>query len=325
MPPLTIESTTDSKEAVTAALGDLAKTEVPVVDESQSASSEKTEGQEETKESKGIEASSDEKTEDSETSDDEETKEESEESEEGKKDKKAKPGFKRRIDKLNARLSAEQQEKDFWRTEALKNKTPAKADGEVKVATVEGDGRPKVDDFKTHAEYVEALTDWKVDQKFSKEKSDQKQNELKGEYQKTVKTFQDKIQEFSKKHDDFNDLVEGVEDIPMSLTVQDVILRSEVGPELMYELAKNREEYQRICGLPVVDAARAIGKIEERLAKNTETSKTKTEAKSTKAPNPINPVGAKASGNVKKSIYDEDLSQKEFERMREKQLKERNA
>lgn len=313
---INLESTTDSKEAVTAALGDLAspvEIKDEVVEENLSATAEETPVVE--------------NKDDSETSEEEEI--EAKESDEGEEEEqlnagpKKKGGFQRRIDKLTGKLSAKDQEVEYWRQEALKHQKPVNADGEQTPKLNAGDGKPNKNDFENVEDYYEALTDWKVEQKLLAEEVKQKEVAVKTEYKKQIDTHLGRVEAFKSKHEDFGELLESVDDVPMSITVQDVIIRSENGPDLMYELAKNRSEFERINKLSAIDAARELGRIEARLAK-VETPK-KTETKTTKAPNPITPVNAKTSGAVKKSIYDESLSQREYEKLREEQLKGQNA
>lgn len=309
-----LTSTTDSTETVAAVMAPTPAE--PAKDETKSATA--TEVTEETT------------TEDSETSD-EKVETESEDADgddetEGKEEPQAedksarKPkGFKKRIDKLTKRLSDKEREADYWRTEALKAKPKEEP---AKIAKEEPTGKPKSDEFETHDEYVEALADWKVEQKLKARDAKDKETQVKTEYQSRVELHQKRVEEFSSKHDDFQDLMEEVDDIPMSIAVQEGILRSENGPALMYELAKNRETYERICRLPAIEAAIELGKFEARFIKTEEKSEPK-EIKQTKAPPPIKPVGSKSAGAVAKSIYDADLSQQEFERLRKEQLAKR--
>jgi hypothetical protein len=106
----------------------------------------------------------------------------------------------------------------------------------------------------------------------------------------------------------------------MSVAVQELLVQSENGPELMYELAKNREAFERINKLTPLAAARELGKFEAQFKKAN--SNEKPEKKITKAPPPIAPVGKRATA-VKKDIYDKDLSFADYERIREEQLRAR--
>lgn len=245
-----------------------------------------------------------------ESKEDEEKDSDDEKSED--KPQKKKGGYKRRIDKLITRLSAADQEAQFWRQEALK-KQGVQEKAEKPVEPLRAEGKPKSDDFESHEAYVEALADWKVDQKLSAREQKAKESDLKTEQQKQVSAHVDRVQVFAKEHEDFNDLMESVNDIPMSITVQEVILGSEIGPELMYALAKEPEEYKKICKMPALQAARELGKIEARLSKNSSTETP--ELKTTKAPKPINPVGSKPSAASTKSP--DQMSFQEFKRWRQ--------
>lgn len=306
-----IVSTTDSPEAVSAAIGDLAKEKVAAEAKSETAPKESVETPDESDPSKvaGEENPVDE---DADEDHDDEDPEESQ-AKDGQKPKKKK-GFKKRIDKLNRRLSDKEREVDYWRQEAQKAKAPAEA---TKVApkASESSAKPKVDDFDSHDAYVEALTDWKIEQREKAADIKKREADVVKDYQSKVGAHREKVKSFVEDHDDFNDLIESVEDIPMPMAVQEAILDSENGPELMYELAKNKKEYARICALPALAAAREIGKFETKFVKSSEG---KPVIKQSKAPAPISPVGAKGSA-VKKSISDPNLSQREYERLRDEQ------
>lgn len=222
------------------------------------------------------------------------------ESKDVEKPKKQK-GFKKRIDKLNKKLTAEAQEKEYWKQQALKASGGQEVQKKETLETLsETSQKPKVEDFDSHAEFIEALTDWKVDQKEAAKENKRKVDESKSEYQKTVQSFQEKVQEFSKTHTDFQDLMEDVDDVPLTAGIQEALLTSSIGPAVMYELAKDRKELERINALSPLAAAREIGKIEARLANDSSSSKEQTK-KLTKAPPPVSPVGTNGSAKVMKS------------------------
>lgn len=301
--PVQITSTTDSTETVTAALGEKSGGEV-----------EKT----------SASASADEISEDSETSDHEENSlssdDEGSEDETKSDDKpKKKNGFKKRIDKLNSKLSAKEQEVDYWRQQALKGQAPKEAESKSANKEAAQEGKPKPDDFESHNAYVEALTDWKVDQKAKEFELKQREAQTRSEFQKRVSSHTQRVEKFAAVHDDFDELVHDLDEIPMSIGVQETILSSDHGPELMYELAKNPKEYARICELPPLAAARELGKIEARVQRTSSETK---EEKRTK-PAPLKPVGSNQTGSGKKSIYDPSLSQREYEQLRADQQRRR--
>lgn len=296
---VTVTSTTDTSEAVTAAQGGQADKNGEQVVKEKPASGE----------------SSDETPEDSEASEINEDESEGEDGDETaevekpeERQGKGKGRFKKRIDRLSAKVTAAETEKEYWKREALKSQRPAEVKSTPVETKVDQSGKPNSDKFDSHEEYVEALADWKVEQKLSARDEQKKVSELKSEQQKTVDKFQASIKTFAESHDDFHEVVESVDDIPMSLTVQEVVLGSDDGPEIMYELAKNPDEYKRICGLPAIAAAHELGKIEARLQKSSPSSQTK-EQKTTKAPKPLTPVSSKSTNANLKSPDEMDYQQ----------------
>jgi hypothetical protein len=248
--------------------------------------------------------------------------EESEESKDDAKDKpKKKGGFQRRIDKLNARHAQAQAELDYWKQLALKEK----ASGEPKVekppvntAKAPQEGKPDPEAFESHAEYVEALTDWKLEQRDKARSEQDNRAKLQTEQQRVITEHTERVKSFAGRTEDFQDVLEAVDDVHVSAAVQEMIVTSENGPELMYELAKNRAEFERINALSPLAAARELGRIESRLSKPSEEKKAEPK-KLTKAPRPPTPVGS-SRDSVEKSIYDPALSQREYEAIRAKQL-----
>lgn len=248
-----------------------------------------------------------------------ETEDDSESNESDKEKPKKKGGFQRRIDKLNARNTAAQQEIEYWKQQALKGAGEPKkepVDSKPEVA----EGKPNPDKYDTHAEWAEALADWKVEQKLKERDQQLEKSKLKTEQETVLKAHTDRVKSFVAKTTDFEDVLTEVDHIPVSPTVQQIIVTSENGPELMYELAKNPKEYERICSLPPLAAARELGKIESKLSSQSKDTKKPETKKTTKAPEPISPVGSKG-GVVEKSIDDPNLTQAEYEKLRAKQMK----
>jgi flagellum-specific peptidoglycan hydrolase FlgJ len=316
---VTVLSTTDTHEAANATIGALASGEVVKPKPASGAS------QDEIKDAKDSGAEAKEVVDKSppakvdEGIDDDELDDEPKLDADGKPRKKG--GFKKRIDKLNAKISLKDQEIEHWRKEALKAKGESVAEKKVETAPKASDvGKPKAENFNSHEEYIEAVTDWKLDQREKVKESKDKEVQVKTEFQKKIDTHRESVKAFAKEHADFDELIEDINDVPMSITVQQVILESDHGPELMYELAKNREEYERICKLPAIAAARELGKFESKFIKEKESNAVET--KTTKAPAPLKTVGSKAGGSIK-NLSDPNLSQREYEEIRAQQMKAR--
>jgi len=316
-----IVSTTDSLEAVNAAKGALA--DKSIVEKKSVPSSElESEKAEESETSEDSQEESSEETPDESEGDEKESTDDVDEDLEAKNEvekPKKKGGFQKRIERFQKQLSAKEQELEYWKKEALQAKPAAKVEPKVE-AKAEIAGKPKAEDFKSHEEYVEALTDWKLEAREKANEQKAKEVQVKTELQKKGEQFQARIADFKKTASDFDELMEDVTvDVPYY--VQEIFLTSENGPALMYELAKNPKELERISKLQPIPAALEMGKLEAKFQKSSPAPK---ETKMTKAPAPIVPVSAKG-GSVKKSIDDPTLSQKEYERLREQQIKAARA
>lgn len=306
-----ITSTTDTNEDVLAAIGGLSQKSKG---EEKSVSSEaaKVAKQDETTEESDTSENADaEGSDESGSTDDENLKDESKDDQKPKK----KGGFQKRIEKFQKKLSEKDQEIEHWKRQALEQKAQDLKKPETanaKVSSIEG--KPKAESFETHEEYVDALTDWKLEQREIEKQAKSREENLKTEYQKQVSTFQSKLADFAETKEDFHDVIEDVDDIPLSFGIQEVILSSDLGPQVMYELAKNRNELVRINRLGAVDAAREIGRIEARLSSEYASAKETKEIKQTKAPPPINPVGSKGSAKIEKSP--DDMEYQEYKKWR---------
>jgi hypothetical protein len=251
----------------------------------------------------------------------EETKDDEDEESESKEDDKPKKkgGVHRRIDKLVKAKAQAQQEAEYWREQAMKSSGQKAESKKVGSTPAVADDKPNPENFDTHAEYVEALTDWKITQKEKLQAQAAAESARKSEQEKAIKSHVERVKSFSKSVDDFSEVLESVDDIRVSETVEQAIIESENGPALMYELAKNREEFERINSLPPIAAARELGRIEARLTASTEK---RSEAKKvTSAPRPVAPVGRSSGASVKPALNDPNIPFAEYERQRLAQLR----
>lgn len=237
---------------------------------------------------------------------------------------KKKSGFQKRIDKLNSAKAEAQREAEYWKNLALeaKGKTETKTEAKAEPKHATTDGKPKPESFDTHAEYVEALTDWKTEQKLNQREEKAEKARAEAEWSKKVQTYLTKKSEFADKTPDFDEALAEVEDITVSPAVSQLIIDSEHGPELAYALAKDRETYARICKLPPLAAAREMGKLEAKIVSRA--SEAKETKKVTSAPQPLSPVGT-GKGSARKSINDPDLSFADYVRMRRDQIRHKGA
>lgn len=282
--------------------------------ESEESDTPETEGKEETDEA----------------SDADDSVDESEAKDESEKDKprNKKSGYQRRIDKLNARATAAQQEVEYWKQQALKGASGDKKDEpKVETSPKASTDKPQPDSFESHAEYVEALTDWKIEQRDKAKEAKANQAALEKEQTDLLSAYQKRVKTFMEKTPDFQEAFEGLK--APSPIVERLVFESEYGPEVAYALAQDEKEWARVNSLGPVAAALAIGKLaakaEAQAEVHSKSSDEKPKNKTTQAPKPINPVGGKG-GVVEKSLDEAaKSSQREYEAARRKQIEKRAA
>lgn len=335
-----ITSSTDSEDTVTKATGDYqagadeqkpepAKDEQGETEEKsgisrKGKSSKSKDAEEPEEEADDSDESESEEDEDSESDqDDDNNDEEDDDSREKRRPKKN--GFKARIKRFQRRLSEKEQELEYWKRQALQQgKTErGEPDNESQSTQKQESERPKQDDFDSHEEWIEALTDWKLEQREAKASAEKQRTEAQTAWQKQVQSFQERVQDFAAEHDDFEDVVNEVDDVTLSVGLQEALVTSDAGPAVMYALAQDRKELERINKLPPLAAAREIGRLEARFTSQKRNESAASSNKATKAPPPPKSVGARSSKATRKSIYDPDLSQAEYERLRLEQLSRR--
>ena len=324
-----IDSTTDTAEDVLNATGNPAEsayTSETLKEEVETKEDSETFKELSKEEQPEAESSEDEK-EDSEDHEGEDEGESDESEDEDNEDsaEQAKPkrenGFKKRIKRFQKRISEKEQEIEYWKRQAL-GKTDSSSEqaedtNEQSVAK-EANGRPAVDSFDTYEEYIDALTDWKVDQKHKETTEKQKLDRAKQTYAEQLNTFQERVADYAAENDEFEDAIYNVDDVTMSPGLQESLLVSDFAPEVMFEIAKDRESYIALNKKNPIAIAREIGKIEARIALSKESDKTE-ESSSKKvrkaAPKPISPIGASKTQVSNKKP--EDMSYQEYKKWRE--------
>jgi hypothetical protein len=107
---------------------------------------------------------------------------------------------------------------------------------------------------------------------------------------------------------DFDQIIAGSQDMPISYAAQELILESPKGPLLAYYLAKNPDRLAEINRMPPTAAAREIGRLEARIR----TPKPKAR---TNAPPPPKPQRGSGGSTPQKSPH--QMSMAEFVKWRE--------
>lgn len=144
------------------------------------------------------------------------------------------------------------------------------------------EGMPKEADYKSYAEYLEAVNDYKIDQKFSKLQEGQKQTQQatqeKAWEEQRLNIVDKQAEEFAKDFPDvvqiFTDNTELVKSFPPE--IKRALLEADNAPLAFYNLAKE-DKLADLADMSLVDA-----KVEIRLAQMKAAEKPRT-----KAPTPL--------------------------------------
>jgi hypothetical protein len=220
---------------------------------------------------------------------------------------KEKDPVQRRIDEITKKRREAERESAFKSTKITELEEELK---KAKSAIPQGE-KPKLENFETEADYLEAFTDWKVEQKFrvetekvSKEKASV---EEKTAIDETYQELDEKMEKGRNKYTDFNELVLD-ENLKISDAMVEAILFSDTAEDVLYYLGKHPEEAEKISKLPSLKIAHEFGKIEAKL--NAPPPKKRT----TQAPEPITPV--KTTGVTEKDPS--DMAPREYRAWRER-------
>ena len=165
------------------------------------------------------------------------------------------------------------------------------------------DGKPTMAQFANVEDYVEAVADWKLNQRDQGSKQQQAEVAQRTVYEKTEGIYAQaaKLPGFDR---------ESFDELPLTPTVAQAIIESDEAPRLMAYLASNPKEVDRIASLSPARQAAELGKIEAKFPS------TKTEAQVSKAPPPIKPIGSHGSANK----TPDQMTDKEFADWRRKQI-----
>jgi hypothetical protein len=157
---------------------------------------------------------------------------------------------------------------------------------------------PRADQFDDAFEYAKALAEWSAE-KALYDRDQQEANRKAQEAQdKVLQSWKERLEKAKETLPDFDDMVASAT-VQIENTVRDAILESDVGPQILYELASDEEYAQKVAAMPVAKALREIGKLEARFEKQEAAEETAVRSKpvvqKSKAPAPLSPIRATGS------------------------------
>ncbi|MCK9370115.1 hypothetical protein M0R04_09445 [Candidatus Dojkabacteria bacterium] len=157
-------------------------------------------------------------------------------------------------------------------------------------ARVPVEGKPASENFETEEEYLEALTDWKVEQKFKAaelklaETSKPDKDKLAIEQaEKPYAELDEKLKVGYEKYTDFEEVVLN-EKLKLTDAMVDATLELQTPHEVLYYLGKHPEESKKISEMSIPRMAASLAKIDLVL------NAPKPAKKVSQAPEPISPV-----------------------------------
>jgi hypothetical protein len=165
----------------------------------------------------------------------------------------------------------------------------------AQAAPVKEEPRPDRSKFASDEEYIEAVAEWKADQRLAKREQEQAEARAKAERDQLVKGWQDAQQRARAEIEDYDDVIKG-SDVQLPGHLHQAILESDVGPHLAYYFAKHPDEAKRYAGMSPTKSLRELGRLEDRLAEDADDDQPatkpspKAEIETSKAPAPTTRV-----------------------------------
>lgn len=174
---------------------------------------------------------------------------------------------------------------------------------------------PKLEQYASIEEYLDALADHKAAQKtdkfFREREAKESASKQQSEQARLHEGFTKQTEQARQAYDDFDDVVDNP-DLPISPAMAEAIMRSQNGADVAYYLGKNPDEAIRLANLDPFSAAVEIGRIAATVVRPQA-------RKASNAPAPIQPVGNRAT-----PVQDpEKMSADEWLKWRNSQIKKR--
>jgi len=139
---------------------------------------------------------------------------------------------------------------------------------------------PKRDDFDDVEDYIVAKTKFEmaeemenrlkaervaIEARLVADRDRQAAQEAEEAEAQQLTDWQSKVDEFSESTPDFDTVIDANKDVPVSAPMRDFMIDSPVGPQMLYELAKDTDLAEEINSLPPLRALAAMGRLEARL------------------------------------------------------------
>lgn len=219
----------------------------------------------------------------------------------------------KRIDELTRLRRDAERDRDYWRDHATRQTParPAAADPEApkKLPTLADHNYDETAYQAALHEHLRAETARQVRDELKREHTEQTSRQRRESFDKRELTF-------AAKHADYLEMTRD-STLPISQGMVELLQESDVGPDVLYHLANNRDEALRIAQMDEKSAARAIGRLEAQLEKAAPVVPPKPVSK---APPPPPQIEAVEPAVVKDP---KEMSDAEFAKWRRRQIAQR--
>jgi len=122
---------------------------------------------------------------------------------------------------------------------------------------------PKRDDFKTDAEYDDALFDYRYEQRRAKEQQESARTRIDTQLKTNFTNYQASVAAFKEEHDDWDEVVN--QPLAIHESVYLAVQEQENGPQVTYYLGKHPDYAKRLAEMSPLSAVMEIGRLAERL------------------------------------------------------------
>lgn len=224
-------------------------------------------------------------------------------------------GVQKRIDKaVKAQREAERRAEEAERKLAeTQGSRPAGAQQGTETNAqkpAEAKAKPEVKDFDDYDKYLEALTEWNVDQRELKRERERVEKDARDRVEKINRAHQQRVTAAREQHADFDEVVAGAKGINVSQPAIEALVESEHSGELLYSLCSNTDEAKRIAALSPARQVAEIGKLESRF----EAPPANAAPAKRQLPKPPANVGGSTGAAKEPELHDSKLSMSEFKK-----------
>lgn len=177
--------------------------------------------------------------------------------------------------------------------------------------------RPKRDHFNSDDDYIDAVTDYKINRKEA-ERQEEQSKRIRNAQIAEIKAKQQKINQEGVKRfgDDYEEATAELfgESFPFNPGLAGAVSESEFSADIIYMLGKNISHARKIAGMSPISAAKEIAKLEVRFEERKKNNKTK-------APKPPSSLGngTNEGATAKGASQVDKMTPKEFEQWYKKQ------